>query len=581
MPTHPCPPACASAWRSAAPRQSASSHASARCPSARLALAALGWAAASLIACAGLGALGGSARAQNQPNFKPLERGDFTEAEQKMIVIRGIEVGGDYALRLRTDKSKDMQDLDSGTTMDQDFRLRLGTVFNDDVAMKLTLQTSTTSLDSSNLRTQPVDNRGRELDGQNLTLTAREVYLQYRFNPNSALNLGKFELELGDMRGKVYRGIASGLGFDCRVGTWCMPFGATKVGPQAADWLYHWALKFRAYDEYNEGMRRAFEVAIFRMIYTENNIPLGNGLGPAFFNPANPTGNTGVGTLNRTQLTDDVNNLPCPGGVPICGHPIYYDATAYNYFGLRINWEATSFFSSFDFTNAQGSRSYHLYRDPTTGVIAGPTNPNGAQGALFNEQGIQGVATEVELGWRWAPAKRGRLGTRYMSATGDTNGSTIDGNGNYRSPNGNAYNRGLSGYYEITPGTYQGTRLYFNGADSQVDLGGGLGHSVNNKQLWGFFIDYEDPEGSKVGYSGGLYKLDLNNSVLTTAGRQVKDVGVEWDNMLTWFPHKKLAVQFEVNLLSSGGAMSIDDNTPPPDIPQLFVQMLMRVVYRF
>ena len=536
---------------------------------AGLAQAMLCWVGACAIACAGLSAAAGSARAQaqNQPNFKPLERGDFTEAEQKVLVIRGIEVGGDYALRIRQNKATDMQNLETSTTMDQDFRLRLGTVFNDDVAMKLTLQMSTTALDNSNLRAQPVDNRGREADGQTLTLTAREVYLQYRFNPNSAINLGKFELELGDLRGKVYHAIASGFGFDCRIGTWCMPFGATKVGPQAADWLYHWALQFRAYDDYNEGMRRAFEVAIFRMLYTESNIPLGNNLGPTTFgkDPTAPT---------RTQLTDDATTNKG------AGNPIYYDASAYNYFGLRINWEATSFFSSFDFTNAQGSRAYHLYRDPATGVTSAPTYLN-QTGALVHNEGIQGYATEVELGWRWAPEKRGRLGTRYMSATGDTNANAVDINGNYRTLNGSPYIRGLTGYYEITPGTYKGSRLYFNGSDSEVDLGGGLGHSVNNKQLWGFFLDYADPEGSRAGYSLGLYKLDLNNSVPTTAGRQVKDVGIEFDNMMTWFPHKKLAVQFELNLLSSGGALSIDDHTPPPDRPQLFVQLLMRIKYSF
>jgi len=528
----------------------------------RLARAACLCAAAVLACAAGV-------RAQTQPNFKPLERGDVSEAEQKLLVIRGIEVGGDYALRVRQNKDKDLPFLDSNTTMDQDFRLRLDTVFNDDVAMKLTLQTSTTALDNSSLRTQPVDNRGREPDGQNLQLTAREVFLQYRFNPNSAIDLGKFELELGDKRGKVYHAIASGIGFDCRIGTWCMPFGATKVGPQAADWLYHWALRYRAWDEANEGMRRALEVEIFRIIYTENNVPLGLNLGPGTFNPNNPT------AANRTQLTDDPS--PLTGATD----PIYYDATAYNYFGLRVGWEASSFFSTFDFTNGQGSRAYHLFRDPSSGVTAGPSNQAGAQGPLFNDQGVQGYASEVEFGWRWAPEKRGRLGLRFMSASGDTSGNLVDASGKYVSPNGGAYNRGLNGYFEITPGSYQGTRLYFNGSDAQVDLGGGLGHSVNNKQLWGMFLDYADPDGARIGYSAGLYKLDLNYSILTAAGRPVKDVGVEWDNMLTWFPHKRLAVQFELNLLSSGGALSIDDFTPPPSVQQLFVQAIMRVVYRF
>ena len=528
--------------------------------------------AAALALAAGLHLLAHEARAQVQPNFKPVDKNDVSEVEQKLLVIRGIEVGGDYALRLRENKSKDMPFLDESTTMDQDFRLRLSTVFNEDVAMKLTLQTSTTSLDPNNLRTTPVDARGREPNGQNLQLTSREVYLQWRFNPNSAINLGRFDLELGDKRGKVYRGISSGIGFDCRVGTWCMPFGATKVGPYSPDWIYHWALRYNAYDEPTETGHRLLSVEIFRILYTESNIPLGSNLGPSTYDPANPA------IATRAQIVDNCTNAGTCGQAG--GNPLYYDATGYNYFGLRVDWQASKFFFNFDFTNSQGSRAYHLFRDPAKGVTTGPTYTAGT-GPLFSNQSIDGVATEVNLGLRWAPGTKGQFGVRYMSATGDRNELTVDSTGRYRDANGRATSRGLTGYYEITPGTYRGTRLYFNGADTDVDLGGGLGHSVNNKQVWGVYLDYADPEGSKVGYSGGLYQIDLNDSILNAAGKPVKNVGIELDNMLTWYIHKRLNLQFEANLMNSGGALSVDDNTPPPTDKQLFVQVLARAVYRF
>jgi hypothetical protein len=279
-------------------------------------------------------------------------------------------------------------------------------------------------------------------------------------------------------------------------------------------------------------------------------------------------------------LTDNCSATACnPTGVA-AANPIYYDATAYNYFGLRLDWQASRFFLNFDFTNAQGSRAYHLYKDPAKGVTLGPNYTVGT-GSLFSNQAISGNASEVELGWRWAPEKRGQFGVRFMSASGDRNFDTVDASGRYRSPDGAATSHGLNGYYEITPGTYRGTRLYFNGANTQVDLGGGLGHSVNNKQVWGIYFDYADPEGNKIGYSGGLYQIDLNNSVLNAVGTPVKNVGIEVDNMLTWYVHKNLHFQFEANLLTSGGAMSVDDNTPPPADKQLFVQALARVVYRF
>ena len=529
-------------------------------------------------------------RAQVQPNFTPVERGDLTESEQKLLVIRGIETGGDYAMLLRENQDKDLQYLETDTTMNQDFRLRLNTTFNEDVAMYLTVQTATTALNPTNLRGQPVENLGHEANGLNLQLVAREAYLQYRFNPNSAANVGQFDRELGDKRGKVYHAIASGAAFNCRVGTWCMPFGAIKVGPGDADWIYDWALRYNAYDEPAGNGRRYFSAEIFRIIYTENNIPLGNNLGPATYNAADPLDPT------RVQMTDDATSQKClQTGSVGCGNPLFYDATAFNYFGLRLDWEPSTFFLSFDFTSGQGSRTYHLYRNPSNGFFgtnasSGFSTPPSynctpgpcTQGPVSPSYSIDGYATELEMGFRWAPDVRGQFGLRIMSASGDPARDTVDpATGLYKSPNGAAYSRGLNGYYEITPGTYRGTRLYFNGADTQVDLGGGLGHSVNNKQVYGFYFDWADPEGSKLGYRGGLYQINLANPILNVARKKVDNVGVELDNMLVWYLQKHLSIQFEANLLSSGGAMSIDDNTPPPSDLQLFVQVLGRAVYSF
>jgi hypothetical protein len=510
-------------------------------------------------------------RAQSQPNFKPLERGDLTEEEQKLLVIRGIEVSGDYAMRLSESLDKNMPNLDNQTLMNQDFRLHLDTVFNQDVSMRLTVQTATTNLDPTNLRATQTDNRGTEANGLSLQLVAREAYLQYRFNPNSAINIGQFDLTLGDHNGKVFQGIASGIDFNCRVGTWCMPFGATKVGQGASDWIYHWALRYNAYDDQTDKGRRAFSAEIFRILYTESNIPLGGNLGPSTYDPINPT------VATRVQLTDDCTSGGCG---TTSGNPIYFDANGYNYFGLNLDWQTPSFYATFDLTNAQGSRAYHLFRSAATGIASGPTTSNGAEPILTNES-IDGYATEVNMGYRWAAANKGQLGFRYMTASGDENSLSVNSSGQYVSPSGSSWQHGLTGYYEITPGTYRGTRLYFNGVDTQVDLGGGLGHSVNNKEVYGVYIDYTDQEGSHLGYSAGLYQINLHNSILNAAGFPVKNVGLELDNMLTWYFHPRMRLQFEANLLESGGAMSVDDFTPPPVTPELFVQVLARLVYQF
>jgi hypothetical protein len=505
-----------------------------------------------------------------QLNFKPLERGEVTETEEKLIVLRGLDVGGDYALRAREQKSSGLTDLQRNTEVDQDFRLNFHTLFHRDVAMHLTVQTGRTALDSTNLRVPQAGDRGGMIDGEPITLTAREAYLRYDFNPNSHLLFGKHELSLGDRRGKVLNVIAPGVTFDCRVGTWCMPFGAVRVGSNSSDWTYHWALDYRAWDEPQNGLRSVLEVEIFRIMYTEQNIPLAKNLGPGAWR-RNPNDDPSAPTTAAPAglITEDVAPTSAICGARCAKRPILYDAHEQNYFGLRANWEASAFFWNFDITSAQGNRKYHLYSQDS-----GPLYNAGLGQPLF-KQTQSGIAMESEIGFRWL---NGRMGLRAMHATGDPPAMLGDGSS---LPNGAGYLRSLRGYYEISPGTYRGTRLYFNGADGQVELGGGLGHSINNKRVVGFFLDLDYPETTRVGYSLGLHQIWLNEAVYNQAGELKDNVGFEWDNMLTWHIHKALKFQAEANLLQAGGAFALNDTTPPESLQFLFVQAIGRLVYHF
>ena len=106
--------------------------------------------------------------------------------------------------------------------------------------------------------------------------------------------------------------------------------------------------------------------------------------------------------------------------------------------------------------------------------------------------------------------------------------------------------RGRDGFYEVTPGSYRGTRLYFNGSDNSVEQGSGLGHSVNNIEMFGFFMDFRDPHGKELDYSLGIYKLELNRPVIDSNGNRQSNVGVEVDNMLSFYVHKAIKLQFEL-----------------------------------
>ncbi|MBI3993853.1 MAG: hypothetical protein HY342_11300 [Candidatus Lambdaproteobacteria bacterium] len=486
-----------------------------------------------------------------QANFKPLERGDYQETDENLVMVRGLEVSGQYALRVMQNSSAELSGNEKQTQAHQDFRLHLRSVFHRDVSLNVVLEVAPGDLNQAGLRERSGDTRGALAQSPALTLNPREAYLRYLFNPNSPFLIGKHELSLGDRRGKTFDAIVGGATFDCRAGTWCMPLGFFKIGDAAADWVYHWALTYRGWDIAHDGGRDAFEVEIFRVIYTEHNVPLGANLGPATFDPATAQTSPVAG-----QVTDTLNQ------------PIYYDAKEYNYFGLRVDWQQGAIFANLDITASQGRREYHLYRPADGGIPGGPIYSSG-EGQRRASRNIAGTAVEVEAGYRW-PALL--AGVRLMSATGDAAVPEIDGK---------SYLRPLSGYHEITPGTYRGARLFFNGGDSNIGDGAGLGHSVNNTTLAGVFFQWTDREQGKFRYDGGLYLLSRNEAVLNELDKPQTEIGVELDNMLTWTFHKALRAEFELNLIAAGKAFSVNDVTRPAAEPENYVQGLGRLVYQF
>lgn len=505
------------------------------------------------LAAAMLIVLAWPAAAPAQVNYTPLERGEHEERDEKLIVLQGLTASGDYAIRLQEDRSGDLSPDERGVRYDQQFRFHLNSVFNRDVEMHLELDLRPTSLDDPNLRDAETDSRNRLEEEPNIGLNPRQAYLLYFYNPNSRFIFGKHELSLGDRRGKTFDAIVPGATFDCNAGTWCMPFGAFRIGEAGADWVYHWALQFNAWDTTENALRNALQVEIFRIIYTERNIPLGKNLGPTTFDPDHPVS---PATAPANQVTDNAGNL------------MYYDAREFNYYGVRIHWEQQSLFADFDVTAAQGTRRYHLYRPAGEGFAGFPDHGPGS-GQNTEQHPISGVATELEAGYRTA---RLRVGLRIMNATGDEQRSTT---------NGEAYRRGLLGYHEITPGTYQGARLYFNGVDNAVDGGAGLGHSVNNTRMMGLFLDFNADTAARWAYRGGMYSLAYNQPIVDSDGDEVSQIGIELDNMLIWRMHKQLQLQFELNGIFAQGAFRPNDHAVPDSEQDQYLQGIARMVYHF
>ena len=501
--------------------------------------------------------------ASGQVNFRPLERGDYTEVEEKIIMLKGLEISADYALHIILNSSDELPPEKKGTSVFQDLRLHLNTLFHRDVALHLTLELGKADFGDNNLRNSESDNRGRLANSQSTGIAARDAYLRYKFNPNSAILVGKYEVSIGDRRGKFFNAIAPAFTFDCELGTWCIPFGMLKTGPHKGDALYHFALQYTAWNAQVDGRTDTLEVEVFRARYSERDVPLAKNLGAGRFNPDNPTNITGSAREEFFGGADPSQYLENTAAA----EPVYFDADSQDFFGFRIHWLGGDYFFNLDVVANKGIRKYHLAADPDTGTV-NTLNQTGTA-IVFSE--IKGVAFETEFGMR---LKEGfRFGLRFMTATGD---QFVAGPGGLPD-----FTRDLKGFHEVTPGTYQGTRLYFNGADSQVDQGAGLGHSVNNTRLVGVFLEVNKDTQAPLAYTFGLFTLRLNEPIPNQAGELEDNIGIEINNLLIWNVHKALKFHFELNGIAGGGAFRVDDFSTPKSIQENFLQGIFRVVYSF
>ena len=497
-----------------------------------------------------------AAPALGQLNFKPLTRGDYEETEEKQIVLRGLDAGVDYANRLGSLRGDNIPKDMLGTRHYTDIRLHLNTVMHRDVSLRLTLQPDETTVRSDNLRQEypsTEHGKGRMAEGQSSAVTFRDAYLRWAYNPGSAILAGKHEISIGDRRGKVFNAITNAVTFDCKVGTWCMPFGYAQMGPKGGDALYHWGLEYTAWELPRESsaLNDLFKVEVFRVVYNEWNIPLGRNLGPTARDYSDPL------LPDDSQITDTTG-----GG----SSPVYYDAREQDYYGLRLNWESGVMFYNLDAVGMRGNRHYHHYRDPEIGIS---TNIYGGAAGKIKVK-TKGRVFETELGTRW---ETGRVGLRFMEASGDPYLADPDAPRNVK--------RNLEGYYEILPGAYRGSRLYFNGADSDLDSGAGLGHSINNTRLYGLFLDVNERASRKMAYNMGIYKLEKVHSIPSSDGPPQRDIGVEMNNLITWYIHEAIRLQTEINFIEIGPAFTYADHLTPRKKTGRVVQSLARFIYQF
>ena len=501
-----------------------------------------------------------------QTNFIPLERGDAVEREERLMFSPGVQLSGDYRFRSNWINSSQAPESRAGTNSsvayayDQDIRFTLRSNVHRTVSINLELSTEQDALYLSDLRANR-SNRMWDPESQQVNVGARQAFLELNTHPRDRTRIGKQEVNIGDRRGKVFTGIVSGFTQLCTVGTWCYEFGAAKLSQRLSDWIYFLSLDYAFWNDRDSQGKAldVFRAEIFRMKYTEHDVPLGRNNVPlqklsssTISTLENLTNSSGgktpfiSGGSCHSDMSDYMVNSDCK--------PIYYYSHEYEYWGLRLVYESPSFEIYGDMIGSTGKRRHYVYDTPGTQTSSK----------------INGIAGELEMSYTSGDHRYGFIA---MMARGDKE---------IQDPNkeGLNYLRDLSGYYEIMPGTYKGTQFYFNGGSTELNSGTGLGHSINNTSMLGLRYNYDVPD-SETLYLGGIYQLKRMQDVYNKFGIPTKDIGLELNNTIRFPIAIHAVMDFDINLFSPGTAFSYDDHDVPGSVTDLFFHVAARLFYSF
>ncbi len=510
-----------------------------------------------------------------QSNFVPVSVDDIEEQEEKLAFSPGLEFSLQYNAYASQIKGSHFERRYSDerhpadTKFEHDPRLYIKSIVNRDVFLHLEIGIDQQDVQDQNLRNEP------DPESQNNTLLARQVFLEYRTNPNNSVKIGKQEVELGARKGKIFSGILKGATHSCRLGTWCYTLGAVKMADSIADWTYYGSLRYPFFEtDLGGGKSHSFTIEVFRIDYNEKNIPLG--ISGAATTRNNQRIEEVKEFLRSGEEVDDEDNIQKTSRqvTDRNGNPIEYNAHRQKYFGFQILWQYGLFLLDLDATALQGKRAYHSdntesrvtpdFGEEHEERLAADNNP---------EEGVSGFAIETE--WTWDVASLASVFKFHaLYATGDEQLTDEENEGK------NIF-RTSQAYHEITPGTYQGTKLYFNGRSNDIRSGTGLGHSVSNLSMLGFAYRYASPD-DWLYYDIGLFHLARNKPVLNIEKEEVKQIGTELDNSLSFSLARNLRGEVDVNLFYTGDAFTTEQNEIPKDLsPQVIVQGVGRIVYQF
>ncbi len=486
-----------------------------------------------------------------QINFQPLEKGEYEEVEERLLVLRGVEADAEFSAWLRYNDNKEFGELTENlkNTPYQNLRFGLRTVTHPDVSINMVLQLGNNLVKTNELRDKKNSFESRS-EGSDNGVALYESWLRYEPNPRSPIYIGKKYLSLGGNRGAVFEANIPAITFDCRAKSWCVPFGTAFVGEYKLDVINHISLLYTFWDEEAPaGRKRHFSNELFIFEHTESNIPLGKNLGPGFSDYKKETNNPEDNEINKdpTLIYDDNNTL------------VYYDVKGIYTYGFHLNWENPILHFRLQVLGVNGERVYHPYRRFNIGY-EGQTLSTGEE---INSS-YTGRFYESELNFYF---DKNELTLQTMNASGDEEQA--------------GYDRNLGGYYEITPGSYRGSQLFFNGFGPSFYDGGGLGHSVNNIQMNSLKYSWLNPDKKGFLFSMSVHDLKYNNPILNEDDELVSNIGTEinikWKTALR---HQTYSV-IEANHLFAKEAFRLNDYTKPVSDPDDFSQLIFRLIYSF
>jgi len=493
-----------------------------------------------------------------QSNFVPLERGDHIERQEHLLFSAGLEFSGNYRLRSSKVRSTSPMVSRSDTnspeelSFDQDLRLHFRTIVHRIISLNLEIATNQEPYFKSDIRNSN-STRVSEADSQIVNLYARQSFLEINRNPNEETKIGKHIINIGDRRGKVFSGILTGFSQRCKAGTWCYEIGGMKLSSADGDWLYFFSLDYPFWHESDSigSVIDSFRIEIFRIKYTEHDVPLGlNNV------PAPRLKESSLLSLENDGFISgsNCNEILAKYTVNSSCKPIYYNAHEQEYFGIRMQWETRNWSFYADVISNQGNRNYFQYDDRHN----------------LDKKKISGGAAEFELSWK-------KPGEKYtliaMMAQGD---EQISDDSN----SGTNYLRNLDGYYEISPGTYSGTQFYFNGGSPELNNGTGLGHTINNIQMRGIRYTYNIPE-TRLTYRFGIYNLSHIKPTLNALGEKSTKIGLEWDNTFSLVFAEHANIDLDFNAFRPDSAFSYNDHILPTGNKDMIFHFAGRLTYSF